>query len=191
MRAYSTSQLHKSTAPTHLQARAELSMLKASQLTVSTMQRIRLLLALAAACLFANLSQAAGLGNTELKSHLGEPLLLEIPLLINAHDDIEQLHFGIAPQAVYQQMQVERSPGHNSLNFRIDNSRGKAVLFITSHNPVHEPYLHFVLEMRSPSGVLYKDIPLLLDTPTIDEKSPPIHDPGQPGRQGNAILLQP
>ena len=102
---------------------------------------------------------ALELGEAQLLSTLGEPLSVQIPIR-NTKVSADQLIVQQADAATYQQMNIERSPHFYNLQFR---QRSDSLITITTREPVKEPFLSFVIQLRWPEGNLNKTIDLLLD----------------------------
>ncbi len=104
--------------------------------------------------------QALALGELELKSHLNQPLNVEIPLILSKESELLELKLSI--------MKPEgRSLGgqtwHNLKVEIVDNDGKQPYLKISSKKTLREPALKFVLDMRWPSGRIQREYSLLLD----------------------------
>lgn len=109
---------------------------------------------------------ALGLGKETLHSALGEKLFMELPINGIGNYNHEQLRFSIASIERYQKMGVEFRHDHQQLKFSIlEDDKGRFTLLITSAKPIKEPFLNFIIDMESPSGQLFKEVSILLDTP--------------------------
>ena len=115
---------------------------------------------------------AIGLGQPALHSSLGQPLNVEVAILMTGDYSDEQLIFVIASMETYKQFGVEFSHLHHKLIFSIkqevkQREQGKKILVISTLQPINEPFVNFILEMRSPEGKVIKEMSLLLDTPNL------------------------
>lgn len=109
---------------------------------------------------FQSAVQALALGELELKSHLNQPLNVEIPLVLSKGSEIDDLKASIGRLKdesqglqTWHQLRVEI----------IENDGSQPYLKITSKKTIREPALRFVLEMYWPSGRIQREYSLLLD----------------------------
>lgn len=117
---------------------------------------------------FALLSQQAGaigMGEVQLHSHLGEPLQAEVLLNKQGVMNEGSLVVTLGSSADYQMLGMEFSYLHTQLIIEPFTRNGQDYLRIRSREPVTEPYLDFVLNMRSPQGQVMREFTLLLDPP--------------------------
>ncbi len=119
-------------------------------------------------CMLQGQAFAIGLGQPVVHSSLGQPLNIEVVILVVEDYSDEQLNFVIAPMKVYEQFGVEFSHLHHKLKFSIKQGEpDRKVLVISTLKPVNEPFINFIMEMRSPEGKVIKEMSLLLDTPSL------------------------
>ncbi|MFO1435099.1 MAG: FimV/HubP family polar landmark protein [Gammaproteobacteria bacterium] len=112
---------------------------------------------------------ALSLGNLELKSGLHQPLDARIPILSATSDEIETLHVGVAPAAEFNRAGVNYAGILTQLKFDIQQTRkGPDYIRITSHDPVNEPFLNFLVEANWAKGRLIREFTALLDPPLYD-----------------------
>lgn len=123
-----------------------------------------LVLALVAAGLIPNTTQALGLGNISNQSHLGEPLHAQIDLINVPQDlDIANIFIKQVDPKSASEMGVEIVSGWQPLEFEVDASRRHGQITLTSRRAIKEPYINFLLEMKWPNGTLYREYTLFLD----------------------------
>lgn len=103
------------------------------------------------------------LGEVKSKSSLGEPFKGIIPIYSTSRKASKKLHVRLAPQSIFTKVGAERTVELEQLNFRISTSRGKPVIVVSSDYPMQLPILNFILEIESPSGVIYQDYTIMLD----------------------------
>ncbi len=109
---------------------------------------------------FQSAVQALALGELELKSHLNQPLNVEIPLVFSKESELSDLKPSIGrPEGESQGLQT----WHNLRVEMVENDGSQPYLKITSKNTIREPALRFVLEMRWPGGRILREYSLLLD----------------------------
>lgn len=114
---------------------------------------------------------ALGLGEVKLKSTLNQPLEAEVKLLDTRDLTAEQILVTLASPADFERNGVDRLFFYTEFQFTVDleSPDGPKVL-ITSRNPVHEPYLNFLIEARWTAGRLLREYTLLMDLPTFAEE---------------------
>ncbi|MCG3170573.1 MAG: hypothetical protein CALGDGBN_02140 [Pseudomonadales bacterium] len=124
-------------------------------------------LMLCAALLAAGSVHALSLGNASLQSRVGEPLRVSIPLGHLGTLDGSQILVGHAPEADHDRFGIERVTAvASALRFELVVDRsGSASVEVRTEQPVAEPYVDMVVEVRWPTGRLVKSYTLLLDLP--------------------------
>ena len=114
--------------------------------------------------LFCARATAVGIGDLALDSQLGQPLQMSIALdnIGNLADG--ELYVALASAERYRAMGLDRPAYHGrmKLDVRLD-SNGGATIFISTHRPVNEPYVAFVLEVPWPKGNVFREFTVLLD----------------------------
>ena len=116
-------------------------------------------------CLFtASSVHSLGLGRIEASSHLGQPLRAQIDVIMETED------FGPEDVRVRQLTEGEASDlGIDLIGFnprfllaaRAQSNR--LVINITSRDSVDEPFLNILIELRWPTGTVYREYTMLLD----------------------------
>ncbi len=151
----------------------------------------------AATALSAQFAIALGLGEIKLNSTLNQPLNAEIRLLEVRDLSEQEILVGLASLEDFNRVGVDRPFFLSDLNFAVDlDSRGGAVVSITSKKPVREPFLNFVVEAQWPSGRLLREYTLLMDLPVFSEDQqaapvqPATQKPAAAGQTGNQQSAQ-
>ena len=105
-------------------------------------------------------SHALEVGELQLQSALGEPLVAYIQ--ISNHDGYgeDELKIEHAPNEVYKKMGVDASILFQDFSFSLQPD---GQVNINSRQPIKEPYLNFVLQFRWPQGVMYREFSVLVD----------------------------
>ncbi len=127
---------------------------------------------------------ALGLGEIRVKSQPGQPLVAEIPIISNEPGELEQLQARLASPATFERVGLARPEGLiNSLNFAVALSDdGKAVIRVTSVEPVAVEAVNFLVEVDWGQGRLVREYSALIsapgtlaasDMPAIDAPLPP------------------
>ncbi|MER0041330.1 FimV/HubP family polar landmark protein [Pseudomonas sp. MGal98] len=133
------------------------------------MTRVRhLLIGLASSSAFySGLAPALGLGEITLHSALNQPLNAEIELLAVGEDmTTSDIKVALAPADAFNLAGVDRVYFLNDLRFSPLLRGGKSVVRVVSSQPVREPYLNFIVELKRPGGQLLREYTVLLDPPS-------------------------
>ena len=111
---------------------------------------------------------ALGLGDISLNSSLNQPLDAHIGLRDLGDLSAEQIVIKLGTEEDFEKVGLERSFFYTQLRFNVvaDGPNGPFVA-VTSRDPVREPYLSFVVDMRWTSGRVMREYTLLLDLPTF------------------------
>ncbi len=134
----------------------------------------KLALAVALAMATTGEVQALGLGDIELHSALNEPLDAEIRLVSERAGELESAIVKLASNDAFAQAGVDRAAGLSDLNFTITRRPdGAPVIKVTSAQPVREPFLDFIVQLRWPAGRLLREYTVLLDPPVLANEAPP------------------
>jgi len=127
-----------------------------------------LTLALAATLALASTSAAAlGLGQIEVRSRAGQPLLAEIPIVSDDPSELEQLQARLASPDTFARIGLEPPAGvvaDLQFNVALDNA-GRPVIRVTTTAPVTEPMLTFLVEVDWGQGRLVREYSALVDAP--------------------------
>ncbi|HET8710838.1 MAG TPA: FimV/HubP family polar landmark protein, partial [Spongiibacteraceae bacterium] len=110
-------------------------------------------------------ASAIGVGEIHLQSFLGSPLQAEVPLNHLGDLSADQLKVQLGSQSDYSAMGVEYTYLHTQLKIEPIVKNGQGYVRISTHEPVTEPYLDFVLSLRWPQGQLVREFTVLLDPP--------------------------
>ncbi|YCH24496.1 peptidoglycan-binding protein LysM [Pseudomonas sp. D2-5] len=127
-----------------------------------------LLIGLASSSAFySGLAPALGLGEITLHSALNQPLNAEIQLLAVGDDMTpSDIKVALAPADAFNRAGVDRVYFLNDLRFSPLLRGGKSVVRVVSNQPVREPYLNFIVELKRPGGQLLREYTVLLDPPS-------------------------
>lgn len=124
---------------------------------------------------------ALGLGQIELKSRLGEPLLAEIAIVSSDPEELTQLRAGLASPETFARVGLEPPTGTvAALRFEPAlNDAGDAVIRVTSAEPIDQSVLTFLIEVDWGKGRLVREYSTLLDAPrTVSAPlQPPVDAP--------------
>jgi pilus assembly protein FimV len=109
---------------------------------------------------------AAGLGQLNVSSGIGEPLKAEIELLSVSPSEKASLKAKVAPEETYAAQGLERPASHKDINVQIAQSaNGKDILKLRSDQPITEPFLDMLVEVEWETGRILREYTVLLDPP--------------------------
>ena len=137
------------------------------------MKRVASLAVAVALVLGTQQALALGLGQIQVKSALGQPLLAEIPLRFDNAREAKSLHLAIASPADYQRAGISTNQMAIPLQFAVITTPdgGKAIR-VTTADPVRDPYIDFLLDAGWANGKLIREYTVLLDPPGFASSAP-------------------
>ncbi len=149
--------------------------------------RLVLLLAL---LLHAPALLALGLGQVEVRSRAGEPLLAEIPIISSDPRELENLQARLASPETFRRIGLDPPAGLVSdLRFAIAlDPQGRPVIRITTAAPVQQPVLNFLVEVEWGQGRLVREYSALVDAP--DTVAAPAQPPIQAAEAAPSNLIE-
>jgi len=132
----------------------------------------KLVFVLGVGFLLASQVWALGVGGSELHSALNQPLKADIELTNLGDLQEDDIVVSLASNADFERAGIDRLMFYSQLNFELmlDHETGPKIR-VTTREPVREPYLNFLLELRWASGRLIREYTFLLDLPTFDDDS--------------------
>ncbi len=112
-------------------------------------------------------AMALGLGQIQVKSRPGQPLLAEIPIISNVAGELDGATARLAPPEVFARVGLEPPRGVvGGLQFDImPNAQGRMVVRVTSSEPVSAQALSFLVEVDWGKGRLVREYSALVDAP--------------------------
>jgi len=110
-------------------------------------------------------AQGAGLGPLRVLSALGQPLNAEIDIVSLRPGEDDGLSAKLGSEQAFRRAGIAYNPGLSSLRFAVVRAGGKAVIRLTSHQPVNEPFLEMLVELQWATGRLVREYTFLLDPP--------------------------
>ncbi len=143
--------------------------------------------------LFSGAALALGLGEIRVKSQPGQPLVAEIPIISNEPGELEQLQARLASPVTFERVGLARPEGLvNSLNFAVALSDdGRAVIRVTSEEPVQVAAVNFLIEVDWGQGRLVREYSALVDAPgAVAAANEPVIEAPQPP-PSNTIIREP
>ncbi|ARN75006.1 FimV family protein [Oceanicoccus sagamiensis] len=144
----------------------------------SVVARIIRAAALCVGLLASTYAHALGLGELRSSSFLGEPLVATIDVLLEGED------YGPDDIKVRQLNSVESSKlgidlaGYQSF-YRLTpiTRNGRLIIKLTSSEPVREPFLNMLVELKWPTGTVYREYTVFLDPVTLRPSAEPAPQP--------------
>ncbi len=111
--------------------------------------------------------EAAGLGKLTVLSSLGQPLRAEVEVSASK-EELAGMSAQLAAQDAFKQAGIEYPQVLGNLRFAIERrASGQAVIKVSSHKPINEPFLDFLVELNWPAGRLLREYTFLLDPPEV------------------------
>lgn len=108
-----------------------------------------------------------GMGEVSFQSALGEPLQAKIDLLLedsNAYS-LENIRVRQIGPAEAGKMGFDLAESYYGIRFKPVQEGKQFVIELTTNQPVNEPYLNILVEVRWPQGTAYREYTMLLDPP--------------------------
>lgn len=133
--------------------------------------RLSVLLALA---LGSTQAAALELGQIQVKSALGQPLLAEIPLNPEHPSELQNLSARLASGEDFAKAGISGAPNVPLQFAVVDGGGGRKVIRITSTAPVNDPYLDLLVEVSNAQGKSVREFAILLDPPSASSSVAPV-----------------
>jgi len=110
-------------------------------------------------------AHSAGLGRLSVLSSLGQPLNAEIEIVSLQAGEEEGLAAKLASTDAFVQAGIELNPALIGIRFAVERRGGRAVLRLSTVQPVSEPFLEMLVELQWNTGRLVREYTFLLDPP--------------------------
>ncbi|GAB3733071.1 hypothetical protein GCM10028862_15100 [Luteimonas pelagia] len=112
-------------------------------------------------------AHALGLGQIQVRSGPGEPLLAEIPIISSDPRELQQVQARMASPDTFRRIGLQPPGGDvSSLQFSVAlDARGNPVVRVTTAAPVRQPMLTFLVEVDWGQGRLVREYSALVDVP--------------------------
>ena len=129
--------------------------------------------------LFPAVGHALALGKLKVLSALNEPLNAEIEFTSITEKELKGLSVSLASRSDFNNAGVERLPFLSELKFVVDRkSDGRHFLQLRTEQQINEPFLHLLLKVEWPGGLLVREYTALIDPPyKITGKAAPVETP--------------
>lgn len=117
---------------------------------------------------------ALGMGGMATHSALNEKFKADIELVSVQKGALDTLRVSLAPAEVFSRVGLERSLFLTHLKFKpMRLKNGKAIIRVTSNDPIREPFLDFFVKLDWPNGQLVREYTALLDPPAVTKRNAP------------------
>ena len=116
-------------------------------------------------------AQAAGLGQINVYSGLGQPLRAEIQVSATA-EELQTLNARIASADAFRQANLTYGSAVSAIRVSVDTRGGRPVLRLTSDRPVNDPFVDLLVELDWGAGRLVREYTFLLDPVDIAAPRP-------------------
>ena len=118
--------------------------------------------------LVSSYSSAIGISELTVSSAVGERFYGLITVTGANNISSNDMLVSLAPRSVYRAMGVEWEYFHTRLIFDvITDDQNQHTIRVVSTDAVFEPYLDFVVSLRSPAGSISKQLTVLLEMPAV------------------------
>lgn len=131
------------------------------------MPRVRLAAVPLLAGLIPLTAGALGLGEITLRSALNQPFVAEIPVTSESAEELNSLSVQLAPAATFERFGLDRPRFLDNLSFQVQREGSRAVVRVTSTQPVSEPFISLLVDVAWPQGRLLREYTVLLDPPAF------------------------
>ena len=128
---------------------------------------------------------AIGVGDIVVNSYVNEPLSADIAILAPKDLSDSEVIASLASLADFERLGIERHYSLGALVFETDmQGAGSSAIRVTTANPIREPYLNFLVELKWPEGRVLREYTVFLDL----RPSPPVQSAKSSAGQGSSRL---
>lgn len=115
----------------------------------------------------APLAGAMGLGELHSSSFLGQPLQASVPIVSDdSRYGLEDIRVKQLSLAEARALGIDLAGDSPRLGLKLVNKNGLLLVDLVGKGPVDEPFLNILLELKWPTGTVYREYTLLLDPPS-------------------------
>ncbi len=111
-------------------------------------------------------SSALGIGEMHLQSALNQNLQAEISLILSEGEKSNDLQIGLASNSKFDEAGIPWTVFLSKIKFTTTTANGKTAIKLSSTEVLKEPFLDFLLEIKSSKGTLYREFTVLVDPPS-------------------------
>ncbi|MGB8517083.1 MAG: FimV/HubP family polar landmark protein [Gallionella sp.] len=117
-------------------------------------------------------ASAAGIGGIDVRSALGAPLSANVELVSVSKDEKSSLVARLASQEAYKSAGLDY-PFNNKFKFTIESrADGSSYIHATSQQPINDPFVSLMIELKWASGRVMREYTFLLDPPGYQAEQP-------------------
>jgi len=110
-------------------------------------------------------AHAVSLGKIDVASHLGEPFYAEVPLVLEADENVSSVFVELASPADYRILEVYRDPALNMVRADVESDSRGVRVELSSRSAMEAPFFNLVLKVRYNRATHFKKFPIFLDLP--------------------------
>ena len=110
-------------------------------------------------------SYALGIGDIKLQSALNQNLKAQISLILSDDEKAADLKIGLAPITKFDDAGIPWTVFLSKIQFQTVTENGKTFIKLSSIEALKEPFLDFIIEIRSSKSNLYREFTVLVDPP--------------------------
>jgi len=118
------------------------------------------------------LAHAAGLGRLTVQSFLGQPLRAEIEIVSLQAGEEASLEARLASGNAFAQAGIDFNAALNTMRFAVEKRGDRPVILVTTRQPVNEPFIDVLVELRWSTGLFVREYTILLDPPGYEGPKP-------------------
>jgi len=141
---------------------------------------------------FLSANALAGLGDLQVKSHLGEPFQADINLVGFSAEELDNARIALASDTEVRDPDVYSSRFLSSLRFTLLSSDQGGMIHISSNQPIDEPHLRFAIKIEALSKWQVREYNAFLSPNTAPAASKPLANatpaPAQPAPVASPVV---
>ena len=115
--------------------------------------------------------QAAGLGQINVLSGLGQPLRAEIQISASAQE-LQSLSARIASADAFRRANLSYGSAVSTIRVSVDTRAARPVVRLTSDRPINDPFVDLLVELDWAGGNLVREYTFLLDPVELSAPRP-------------------
>ena len=128
-------------------------------------------LMLGALCCLPYAAYGFSFGNTEVHSHLGEPLDIRVPLQLEQGERADRVFVLLAKREVYAQWGLASYMDLSALHMQVHHEKQRMYAAITSNQPMMMALISLIIEAKQGKHQYFKQVKVFLDPPSYQAVS--------------------
>lgn len=116
-------------------------------------------------------SYSLGIGDMKLKSMLNQNLQAEISLLLSDGESGNDLTVDLADNAKFDEAGIPWTLFLSKIKFQIVTQNAKTFIKLSSTEVLKDPFLDFLIEVKSTKGSIYREFTALIDPPSVYQEA--------------------